>query len=133
MNGWAERRKENKLPYGKLDHRPWDSITHPDGFFSQSILLFRGTYMTQECINDWEDMIGCTTPEGQIDLVKIQGYTVFFETLNYAMRYIHHKMDEEENPEEGGVDQQPQTPIPVMFVLSLKNYHGLNGFRLNQP
>lgn len=78
MNGWAEKRRNDRFLFGKLDHRPWENIVSPEGFFSQSVLLFRGTYMKQEAIDDWEDMIGCTTPEGRIDFVKLQGYTTTF-------------------------------------------------------
>ena len=91
MNGWAERRRRgsDQLKYGKLYHRPWEGIVENElGAFNQSIVLFRGTFLQQECLDDWEDMVECQKPDGSFDAVRLQGYTAFFETLNIALSYL---------------------------------------------
>ena len=118
QNGWAEKQKHDKLPHGKLEHRPWEGIYHPEGYFSQSLLLFRATVMRQEWIDDWKQMSMAATALGAPDFIRLQGFVLAFETMNVALRY--YKPTNEEW-------------LPVLFVISMKNYHGLNGFRLNRP
>jgi len=50
---FVELNRVNKTPFGMENEFDGD----PLGVFNQAFLLFRGTTMTSECINDWRDLV----------------------------------------------------------------------------
>lgn len=54
----AETNKSKKVTLGAKLHKPEKKLTHELGSWCSSDLLFRGTKMKQEWIDDWKSSVG---------------------------------------------------------------------------
>lgn len=54
----AESNREDFLQGGIVDHRPESNLFHELGYFSRSILVYRGVAMNQSWIIPWRESVG---------------------------------------------------------------------------
>jgi len=82
------------------------------GYLAGSFLLFRGALMTQDSINDWSNQIGQ-------EYVHLSGTTNTSKNLEIALEDSKCNRKYEDGKQ------------AVLFVYSITNYEGFQGFRLN--
>ena len=88
------------------------------GFFSKNFLLYRGTKLKARWINDWTRQVIIETASGTASNIKIRGNFSTTPDLHVALDQAKSKI---------AFDK------PTLFVISVRNYRGFAGFRLNHP
>merc|ERR1711935_424317 len=106
----CDKKREDKMRIGKDD-----GSTGPLGYFSQSFLTFRGVKMGEQ---KWFDAY--LKKVGQ--MINMPGTTSTSSNLGVALDFS-----------KCSILDIAMTGKSVLFVFFFKNYHGFNGFRLNQP
>jgi len=114
----SDREREDTVGRGDQFHnpKPWDGsepkIHRELGYMCKSFLLFRGALMKDRCVTDWRRKI-------DDEDFNLKGITSTNKDLDVALGYSKCHTDYAD-------DQQP-----VLFVFSMWNYFGFQGFRLN--
>ena len=81
------------------------------GYMCRSFLLFRGALLNKDWINDWKNEIGKP--------LKLQGTTSTYKNFEYALELSK------------CTSYNTFLHTPVLFVYSIRNYTGFQGFRLS--
>lgn len=122
----AETNKSMKVTLGAKLHKPEKGLTHELGAWCSSDLIFRGTQMKSEWIEDWKSSVGIkglknyasnTITEGDEEkpaYICMQGITSTTESFRVALKQAL------------PLDDSMET---VMFIISLQNYSNVAGFR----
>ena len=110
-----ENMKRDKIERG--DNQRVDQAAMKQlGYFRKSFLLFRGTKLKARWINDWTRQVIIETQQGTAQNIKIRGNFSATSNLKVALNQAKSK---------NAFDK------PTIFVISVRNYRGFAGFRLN--
>jgi len=112
----AELNKQNRITRGEDI-----GIDGPLGLYSGVFLLYKGAVMRHEWIKDWKKQIGKTNKYGMLCPAYMPGFNVCTEDLSVALQYSF------ENDE----SQDAHRQMPVLFIMSFRNFNKYSGMRLN--
>ena len=128
---YVELNRENKMPFGM----EFDLSGDPLGAFSQCFLLFRGTQMTKSAVETWRDQVARESfnQQGQpvARCLQLKGSTSTSESFRIAMNFVQGKSEQTWLQNKYFNDPDDEEIVPVLFLISVQNYNGFNGFRLN--
>jgi len=131
---YAGKNRLNKVPcgiddeYGEFD---------PHGSFSRSFLLFRGCSLKKEWVNEWRDQVSRESVSMQGEPIAkqltLQGNTITFESFRVALNFARCKDNTglHTHIPYDFTNKETANECSVMFMISVQNYYGFNGFRLN--
>ena len=118
----SDIKRDDALEQGIQFHNPYGELDLPVciesdlGFFCRSFLLFRGALMEKGWMTGWREDAG---KSGEDSFIHLPGCTSTSKNLDVALGFSGcHK--------NYSADHQP-----VLFVFSIRNWFGFNGFRLN--
>jgi hypothetical protein len=94
---------------------------HPMGYFSQCFLLYRGAFMKPEWLKKWATLIG-----KKDKYADDQPYSIYLPENTSFTKNFEHSLTFSYSP------MMMPDRVPVMFVISVRNWHGFHGFRVNK-